>query len=200
MTHAAPADLIGDYVLDRENTRLGFVVRHALVARVHGEFRSFRGTAHVDLVEPSRSSAEVEIESVSISTGNAQRDAHLRTGDFLDVSHHPLIRYRTTVVSRINNSWLAVRGDLTIRGFTKPLSMDFHYRGATTDESGKVRLAFTATTDISRRAWGVSWSAPVEAGGVVVADRVTLEIDVAVVRVPSSDAAGSTTNSRAVAS
>jgi polyisoprenoid-binding protein YceI len=114
----------------------------------------------------------------------------LRTSDFLDVPHHPLITYRSTEISRVDHSTFHMLGDLTIRGVTNPLALEFHYHGATTDAADDVRLAFTASTVISRRAWGVSWSGPVEAGGVVVADEVTLELDVSALRVRTSTPAG----------
>ena len=184
-------DLTGDYVLDPTNTRLGFVARHAMVTRVHGVFETFHGTAHIDLVDPSRSTAEVDIEAGSVTTGIKQRDAHLRTSDFLDVPHHPVIAYRSTEISRVDHSTFHMLGDLTIRGVTNPLALEFHHHGVTTDAAGNVRVAFTASSVISRRAWGVSWSAPVETGGLVVADAVTLELDVCALRVRPASAAGS---------
>ena len=196
-------DLAGDYVLDPTYTRLGFVARHAMVTRVHGAFERFSGRAHLDVEDPARSWCRVDIEADSVSTGIRQRDAHLRTSDFLDAPRHPLISYRSVEVSWVGHSMVNVLGDLTIRGVRNPLALEFHYHGATTDAAGDVRLAFSASTVISRRAWGVSWSGVVEAGGIVVADKVALEIDVCALRVRQSAgvAAGADdTASRAVAS
>lgn len=186
-------DLSGDYVLDTAHTRLGFVARHAVVARVHGSFERFHGGAHVDAGHPSRSSVSVDIEAGSVTTGVKQRDAHLRTSDFLDVPHHPLITFRSTEVSRPRTFLFRVLGDLTIRGITRPLPLEFQYRGSAVEDTGEDRHLFTASTVISRNAWGVSWSAPVEAGGLLVADLVTLELRVSALRLAAAEGGDSLT-------
>ena len=185
MTTTTEDDLTGEYRLDPTHTRIGFVARHAMVTRVHGSFERFRGHAHIDLTAPHRSTAQVDIEAESVTTGIEKRDAHLRTSDFLDVPHHQLMTYRSSDISRVDQATFHVVGDLSIRGITRPVTLEFVYQGMTTDEAGDVRLAFTGSAVISRRAWGVSWSAPVEAGGLVVADNVTLEIDACFVRAHS---------------
>lgn len=154
-----------------------------MVTRVHGHFANFTGKAHIDLVNSSRSRVEVDIEAGSVTTNNRQRDAHLRTGDFFDVPRHPHITYSSTEVSRVGDSMFKVVGDLTIRGVSNSLLLEFHYHGATTDAEGNIRLAAHASTVISRLDWGLSWSGAVEVGGIVVADKVTLEIDVSARRV-----------------
>ena len=181
-------DLTGDYVLDVGNTRLGFVAKHVMVARVHGTFERFRGTAHINLLEPSRSNAQIEVETASVSTGVNQRDAHLRTGDFFDAPHHPLMTYRSVAISRIDPTAFRVLGDLTIRGVTNRLAMVLRYHGATADTAGDFRMSFTGTTVISRRDYGVAFGAVAEtAGGVVIADEVMLELDLSLVRVSPSE-------------
>jgi polyisoprenoid-binding protein YceI len=183
MTSTQEQDLVGDYVLDVNHTRLGFVAHHAMVTRVHGTFETFRGEVHIDLGDPSRSSAEVEIEAASVATGIGQRDAHLRTSDFLDAPHHPLINYRSAEISRVDRTTFQVLGNLTIRGVTRPLALDLRYHGATQDAEGDVRLAFTASAVISRRSYGVAFGTAAETGGIVIADNVTLELDVSLLRV-----------------
>ena len=190
MISTAEEDLTGDYLLDPTHTRIGFVARHAMVTRVHGFFDKFHGQAHIDLTAPDRSTAEVDIEAGSVQTGIEKRDAHLRTSDFLDVPHHPLMTYRSRHISRVDHATFHVVGDLSIRGVTHPVTLELQYQGVTTDEAGDIRVAFTGSAVISRRAWGVSWSAPVEAGGLVVADNVTLEIDACFVREPASTLVG----------
>jgi polyisoprenoid-binding protein YceI len=178
-------ELAGDFVVDPTYSRLGFIARHAMVTRVHGEFQRFSGLAHLDPKEPTGSWVLVKIEAASVSTGIRQRDAHLRTSDFLDVPHHPLMVYRASQVERVGRSVLTFAGDLTMRGITHPLPLDFHYHGAVADTPDGERLVFAATAEISRRAWGVSWSGALEAGGIVVADKVTLELEVHARRVES---------------
>jgi polyisoprenoid-binding protein YceI len=187
MTSPALRDLTGDFVLDPTYTRLGFVARHAMVTRVQGVFEQFRGHTHLDRTDPAHSRVLVEVETASVNTGIKQRDAHLRTGDFLDAPHYPLMTYHSSQVTRVGQSVLTMEGELTLRGITNPLALDFHYHGATTDALGEERLWFVASTVISRRAWGVAWSGAVEAGGIVVADKVTLDLDVCARHVSSPD-------------
>jgi polyisoprenoid-binding protein YceI len=176
-------DLSGDYVLDPAHTRLGFIARHAVVARVHGHFEEFTGTAHVDLADPTRSRVEIDIAASSVTTGLRQRDAHLRSGDFFDVDHNPWITYRSMDVSHAGGALFTVAGELTIRGTTEELPLEFSYRGATTDAAGTTLVTAHASTVISRREWGLTWSSPVEVGGIVVADAVVLVLDVSARRV-----------------
>jgi polyisoprenoid-binding protein YceI len=179
MTGTHVEDLSGDYVLDQARTRLGFVARHAMVSRVHGHFERFSGRAHIDMSDSSRSRIEVDIEAGSVTTNNRQRDAHLRTGDFFDVAHHPVITYRSVDFAHIGDSIFSVLGHLTIRGVSKLLPLEFRSAGATADEEGIVRIEAQASTVVSRREWGLTWSGAVEAGGIVVADSVTLQLVVA---------------------
>lgn len=177
-----PQQVSGDYVLDPAHTRVGFVARHAMVTKVRGSFDSVEGSVHLDLEDPARSSASVTIETASINTRNEQRDIHLRTGDFLDAPNHPQITYRSTRVERSAHGY-RVTGDLTIRGTTRPVTIDFHYEGAVTDPSGDLRVGFEGSTTINRRDWGVAWNAPLEAGGVLVSEKIVLEIEISAVRV-----------------
>ena len=172
-------DPSGDYLLDPARTRLGFVARHAVVTRVHGHFERFTGRAHIDVDDASQSWVGVDVEAGSVNTGNSQRDAHLRTGDFFDVAHHPLITYRSVELAHIGDSIFSVVGHLTIRGVSKLLPLEFRSAGTTTYAEGDVRLEAQASTVVSRRDWGLTWNQAVEAGGLVVADSVTLQLVVA---------------------
>jgi polyisoprenoid-binding protein YceI len=153
-----------------------------MVTKVRGGFDSLEGSLHLDVEDPAESSATATIEAASINTHNTQRDTHLRTGDFLDAPNHPQITYRSTHVERSKHGYL-VTGDLTIRGTTKPVTIDFHYAGAVTDPGGDFRVGFEGSTTINRRDWGVAWNAPIEAGGVLVSEKVVLDIQVSAVRV-----------------
>ena len=175
--------LTGDYVLDKGHTRLGFAARHAMVTKVRGQFDEFEGHAHVDFGDPDRCSAEVTIEATSIDTRNEQRDGHLRTNDFFDVPNHPQITYRSTAVKKVGDDTYRLTGDLTIRGVTKSIDIDFEFTGAAKDPFGNLRLGFEGGTTINRRDWGVEWNAPLETGGVLVSEKVTLEIEVSAVQV-----------------
>jgi len=182
MTHTPQDTLTGDYVLDVNHSRLGFVARHAMVTKVHGQFDHFEGKGHLDLTDSSKSFAEVTIEAASINTGIEQRDAHLRSSDFLDVAKHPRIYFRSSLIVPVNGSDLRVIGDLMMRRVTRSVAIEFTYTGATTDPSGASRIIFNGSGTINRRDWGVSWNALVEAGGVLVSEMVTLEIEICALR------------------
>ena len=175
--------LSGDYTIDAAHTRIGFVARHAMVTKVRGQFTSFEGKAHVDFDDPTASTAEVDIDVSSIDTHNEQRDGHLRTNDFFDVPNHPRITFSSTSVEVVDDQTYRVTGDLTIKGTTKPVSIDFEYTGAAKDPFGNIRLGFEGSLGINRKDWGVEWNAPLETGGVLVSDKVTLEFDVSAVQV-----------------
>lgn len=176
MTHPQHDTLTGDYVLDVTRSRLGFVARHAMVTKVHGQFDQFGGAGHLDLTDWAKSFAEVSIDAASISTGNEQRDAHLRSSDFLNVPEHPHIHFRSTQVTRTDDKRFRMVGDLTVRGVTRSVDLEFTCTGVTTEPLGDVRLAFDGSGTINRRDWGVSWNAAVETGGVLVSEMVTLAI------------------------
>jgi len=178
-----PQTLTGDYVLYPAHTRLGFAARHAMVTKVRGSFDDFEGHAHIDFTDAAACSAEVTIQAVSVNTRNEQRDGHLRTNDFFDVPHHPEITFVSTAVEKVGDDVYRLTGDLTIRGVTKPLTLDLELTGAAKDPYGNVRLGFEGSTTINRRDWGVEWNAPLEAGGVLVSEKVTLEIEVSAVQV-----------------
>jgi polyisoprenoid-binding protein YceI len=182
MTMLEAHELAGHYVLDPAHSRIGFVARHAMVTKIRGHFTSFEGDAYVDLVDPARSRAQVVIHAESIDTGNAQRDGHLRTGDFLDAPGHPVITFESTKTEALSEDTFRVSGLLTIKGVTREVSINFVFGGAVTDPLGNTRIGFEGTTTVNRRDWGVAWNAPLEAGGVLVSEKVTLEIEVSAIK------------------
>ena len=186
-TTTIPSTLSGTYTLDASHSRLGFVARHAMVTKVRGQFREVEGTGRFDADNPANSWAKLTIKAASIDTGNADRDAHLRSNDFFDMENHPEITYETTSVEPIDDETLRVTGDLTIKGTTKPVTIDFTYTGNAVDPFGNQRMGFEGSTTINRKDWGVNWNAALEAGGVLVSEKITLEIDLSVIR--SGDAA-----------
>ena len=178
---ASPAGISGDYVLDPAHTRIGFSARHAMVTKVRGAFHEFEGIAHVDADNPADSSVRVTIQSASLTTGNDQRDGHLRSADFFDVETYPEIRFVSTDVRRDSTDW-TITGDLTINKVTKPIAVAFEETGAATDPFGNERVGFEGSVAINRSDWGLKWNAALEAGGVLVSEKVTLEFDVSAIR------------------
>ncbi|MFD0273561.1 YceI family protein [Kitasatospora sp. NPDC127111] len=177
-----PAELTGDYVLDPAHTRIGFVARHAMVTKVRGAFHQFEGTAHLDGTDPTRSTAQVVIKAESIDTGVEQRDQHLRTNDFLDAPNHPDITFRSTSVEPRSDSEYRVTGDLTIKGTTRPVTIDFQYTGSAVDPYGNLRVGLEGSAAISRKDFGVTWNAALEGGGVLVGDKIVLEFDISAIK------------------
>jgi polyisoprenoid-binding protein YceI len=186
MTHnqMAPAitDLTGDYDIDPAHSRLGFVVRHAMVTKVRGQFRTFSGHAHLDAAKPENSTAYVEIDMNSIDTGNEQRDGHLRSNDFFDVSTHAKATFRSTGITETGPDALRMTGDLTIKGVTRPVTLDWEFTGSAQDPYGALRAGFDGSATINRKDWGIEWNAALETGGVLVSDKIRLELDISAVK------------------
>ena len=182
MTAPTTTDLSGSYALDPTHTRLGFVARHAMVTKVRGSFGEFTGTATLDFDDASRSAAEVTVAVASISTGQQQRDEHLRTNDFFDAPTFPEITFRSTKVDKTGGDDFAMTGDLTIKGVTKPVTIEFEHTGVARDPYGNLRAGFDGKATINRSDWGISFNAALETGGVLVSDKITLEFDISAIR------------------
>lgn len=174
--------LTGDYDVDAGHSRVGFATKHAMVTTVRGAFTDVTAEAHLDEDNVANSSVTVEIKTASIDTGNDQRDEHIRTSDFLEVEKYPTIRFQSTRVEQTGDDTYAVTGDLTIKDTTRPVTVNFEKTGAADDPWGNFRVGFEGKAVINRKDWGVSWNVALEAGGILVSDKVTLEFDIAAVR------------------
>jgi polyisoprenoid-binding protein YceI len=170
--------LTGTYTIDPSHSRLGFVARHAMVTKVRGGFNDFAGTFTIDGSDPAASRAELTIEAASIDTRNADRDAHLRSNDFFAMDTYPQLRFVSTAVEQLSATDYRVTGDLTLRGVTKPVTIELEYTGAAVDPWGNTRVGFEGATQINRKDWGVNWNTALEAGGVLVSEKVTLEFEI----------------------
>jgi len=180
---AALADISGDYTVDAAHSRFGFVVRHAMVTKVRGRFTAFSGTAHVDAVRPERSQVDLTIDASSVDTGSPDRDGHLRTHDFFGVEDHPTLTFSSTAVAREATTW-TINGGLTMKGVTRTVDLVLDEVGSARDPSGHLRLGFEGRATVNRSDWGLNFNAALETGGVLVSERVTLELDVSAVRDP----------------
>ena len=174
--------LTGNYVVDAAHSRFGFVARHAMVTKVRGAFDEFEGSFHIDGENPANSSGRVTIQAKSINTRNSQRDEHLRSNDFLAMDEHPEITFVSTGVKPAGDAEFVVTGDLTIRGVTRSVDVTFEYTGSATDPFGNQRVGLEGSVVINRKDFGVSWNAALEGGGVLVSDKVTLELEVSAIK------------------
>jgi polyisoprenoid-binding protein YceI len=171
----------GTFVLDKSHTEVGFIARHLMVSKVRGRFTDFEGTIVV-ADDPSESSVEVIIQAASINTNDENRDKHVRTNDFLSTDEFPALTFRSTKVELSSGGDWKVNGDLTVRGVTRPIVLDVQFEGVIQDPWGNQRLGFTASGEIDRNDFGVSFNAVLETGGFVVSPKVKLEIEAEAVR------------------
>ena len=181
-----PATVTGTYAIDPTHSRIGFVARHAMVTKVRGSFNEFDGAGYLDAENPAASHLQLTIQAASIDTRNADRYGHLKSNDFFDMENYPEITFASTTVEQVDEANYQVTGDLSIKGVTKPVTVDFEYTGAAVDPYDNQRIGFEGTTTVNRKDWGVNWNAALEAGGVLVSEKVTLEFEVSAIRTDAS--------------
>ena len=177
----AVREQVGQWTLDPYHTQAEFAVKHMMFATVRGRFREVGGTLLIDHDEPWRSKVEVRIETSSIDTGIAARDQHLRSEDFFEVDRFPGLTFESTGVEgwfEAPGDRFRIRGHLTIRDVTLPVTLEVHYDGKGVDPDGVERLAFSAETRINRRDFGLLWNQALETGGVLVGDEVRITLQV----------------------
>lgn len=180
-TTAAETPSPGTWALDPAHTSVSFVARHLMVSKVRGFVKGATGTVVV-AERPADSSVEVSIPSATIDTGNETRDQHLRSPDFLDVENYPALRFQSTRLEQTGDLEFRMYGELTIRDITRPVVLDVTFEGVAQDPFGNAKAAFTATGEIDREEWGISWNQALETGGVLVGKRVRLELDVQITK------------------
>lgn len=164
------------FKFDLAHSRVGFTVRHMMFAKVRGHFATWDGELVLDPENPSASRVMARIETASIDTGVADRDNHLRSGDFFDVEEFPAIEFVSTGFERAPGGY-KVHGNLTIRGTTNPVTLDVEDNGSGVDPWGQTRIGLTATTKLDREAFGLTWNQALEAGGVLVGKEVGVELE-----------------------
>ena len=168
--------------VDATHSAVNLTVRHMVISKVRGRFAKWNAKLALDTADLSRWAVEVDIEAASIDTGVADRDAHLRSPDFLDVEKFPALRFRSRRVDPVGKDRLRVVGDLTIRDVTREVVLDVELGGQGKDPWGNQRVGFTASTSLNRKDFGLTWNQALETGGVLVADRVDVEIELQAVR------------------
>ena len=171
-----PGYVVGAWDIDASHSTVGFSVRHMMVSKVRGYFREFSGEI-ITAEDPAQSSVTATIDLSSIDTRQEQRDAHIRSADFFDVDNHPQMTFRSTAVRTDGADWL-VDGDLTIKGKTRPVTLALELNGFGPDAYGGTRAGFSARTEINRNEFGVDIKMPMDGGGVVVGDKISVELEI----------------------
>jgi polyisoprenoid-binding protein YceI len=177
----ALADLTpGVWTVDPSHSTVGFTARHLMITKVHGHFTDFDGAVTI-AEDPLASSVAATVRLASVDTGSADRDAHLRTADFFDVEHHPEMTLRSTGIAEDGDTY-RLAADLTIAGQTHPVEFALEFDGVGTDPYGNTKAGFSAATEINRSDWGLSFNMALETGGVVVSEKIKIELDIQLVR------------------
>jgi polyisoprenoid-binding protein YceI len=178
--------------IDPTHASVEFAVKHMMFATVRGRFKSFTGTVQVDADNPNNSRVEATIDATSIDTGVADRDNHLRSADFLDAANHPTITFRGTRVDGAHakeGDRFRIAGELAIRGKAIPVTLNATFSGVGKDPWGQQRAGFSASAEIDRRDWGLTWNQALETGGILVANTVKIEIEAEAVKQAGQGAA-----------
>jgi polyisoprenoid-binding protein YceI len=174
--------LTGTYSLDPSHSRIGFIARHAMITKVRGSFNAYQGTATINGADPASSTLEVTIETASIDTRDENRDGHLKSPDFFDTENYPAITFVGKGFNIVDDATVEVTGDLTIKGVTRAVTVPFEFGGSATDPFGNDRIGFEGQVTINRKDWDLTWNALLETGGVLVGEKVVIELEVSAIK------------------
>ncbi len=166
----------GSWALDTTHTDVSFTARHLMVTKVRGRFPLVEGSVTI-AENPVESSVVAVLDAAGVDSGEAGRDEHLRNADFFDVEQYPTITFRSTKVEAARGGDYKLTGDLTIKDVTRPVTLELEYLGTIASPFGDQRAGFSASTEISRKDWGLEWNMALEAGGVVVGDKIKINIE-----------------------
>jgi polyisoprenoid-binding protein YceI len=170
----------GTWTIDASHSTVGFTARHLMITKVRGRFTSVSGSVTVG-ADPLASHVEATVDMASVSTGDDNRDGHLRGADFFDVEQFPTMTFSSTDVVPDGSDY-RLNGNLTIKGVTRPVSFALEFEGVGKDPWGGTRASFSAGTEINRKEWGLEWNVALETGGVLVSEKVKIELEVQLVK------------------
>ncbi len=174
--------------IDTAHSEINFTVRHMMISNVRGRFERFEGTVEFDEQNPTNSSVEVKIEAASINTREPQRDAHLRSPDFLDAEKYPYLIFKSKKIEVIDSNHGRIIGDLTIRDVTKEVTLEVEYNGTVKSPFGNISAGFSASTTLNRKDWGLQWNVPLETGGWLVGENVHVQIEIEMIQEKEAEA------------
>lgn len=172
--------------IDYSHSDINFTARHMMISKVNGRFTDWSGTINFDADNPTQTTVDVTVQLASVTTRDEQRDGHLRSPDFFDVETYPEMRFKSTKVEQTGEDQGKLYGDLTIRGVTKPVVLDVEYPGLAKSPWGTISAGFSASTTINRKDWGLTWNQALETGGVLVAEKIKIGIELELVRQPEA--------------
>lgn len=167
------------WTIDTAHSSVSFKARHMGLSKVRGQFTSFRGEIEGDPTDVTTAKARIEIDLASVDTGSADRDTHLKSPDFFDVENHPTMVFESTSVARDGDDYKVV-GDLTVKGISREVELAYGHGGEATDPYGNRKIGGALTGTIKRSDWDLTWNVPLDTGGWLVSDNVTIEIDLQV--------------------
>jgi polyisoprenoid-binding protein YceI len=175
--------------IDAAHSGINFSIKHMVISKVRGRFTKFTGAIEIDDDDMTRSAVEVTIDASSIDTGAPDRDTHLRSADFFDVEKFPVLQFHGRRIERVGDDRYRLLGELTMHGVIREVSLDLAYGGRATDPWGNERTAFVARTSLDRKDFGLTWNQLLEAGGILVGERVDIELEVQAVKAAAVQAA-----------
>ncbi len=175
--------------LDMSHSEITFAVKHMMISTVRGKFNTFSGTVDFNESDPTLSTVDVSVDLASVDTRDAKRDGHLTSPDFFDVANYPTMTFKSTSVKKISDTQAKLTGDLTIRGVTKPVTLDVTYNGQAKSPWGMTSAGFSATGKLNRKDFGLEWNMALETGGVLVGEEVSIVIEAEIVKVAEAAAA-----------
>lgn len=175
--------------IDPAHSHITFSARHMMISKVRGRFENFSGTIDFDENNPAASTINIEIDAASINTRMQQRDDHLRSADFLDTANYPTLTFVSNRVEVTSDDSGRLIGDLTIRGVSQEVTLNVEYAGQAKSPWGTISAGFSAATKINRKDWGLEWNAPLESGGFLVGDDITIDIELELVKQPQAETA-----------
>lgn len=179
----ALTELAGTWKIDAAHSRVGFAARHVMVTKVRGAFTDVAGTLTLDPRGLEHSHVEVVVQAESLTTNNDDRDEHLRSHEFFDVQTYPEVTFRSTRIKQAGDWTFLVLGDLTLHGVTREVALPLELMGVEVDPYGVIRAGVEGSRRINRHQWGLTWNVPLDSGGVLISDRVTLEFELSLQRI-----------------
>lgn len=172
--------------IDTSHSNINFTVRHMMISKVRGQFEKFEGIVNFDPDQPENTTVDISIDINSLTTNEEQRDNHLKSPDFLNAAEYPVMNFKSRKVAQLDEDSGKLYGDLTIRGNTQPVILDVEYAGQARSPWGTISAGFSASATINRKDWDLNWNQALETGGVLVGDKIKIDIDLELIKQPET--------------